>query len=122
MAGVDFKTIGFILIIAVIVFGYSLWFNRKPVEFKRRYHKRISAVFIGGIAGLSYLFFPSDKNMVLLMLMAVLLYMVDSKLVHYCAVCGKTIRTNMLRQVPERCPYCHSLYTPPGKFDRSASG
>jgi hypothetical protein len=23
----------------------------------------------------------------------------------------------MLRQVPEQCPYCHSIYTPPGKFE-----
>jgi hypothetical protein len=118
MTGIPFKTVGFILLMVVIVMGYGLWFNRKPVEFKRRYHKRITGIFIGVVGGVSYLFFPSDKNMVLLMLGAVLLYLVNSRLVHYCAVCGKTIRTNMLKQVPEQCPYCRSLYSPPEKFER----
>jgi hypothetical protein len=117
VTGIPFNTVIFIVVIAAIVVGYSLWFNRKPVEFKRRYHKRITGIFIGVVGGVSYLFFPSDKNMVLLMLGAVLLYLVNSRLVHYCAVCGKTIRTNMLKQVPEQCPYCRSLYSPPGKFD-----
>jgi rubrerythrin len=117
LAGIELQTVGFILIMATIVVVYSWWFDKKPVEFKRRHHKRVTGIFIGVVGGVSYLFFPSDKNMVLLMLGAVLLYLVNSRLVHYCAVCGRTIKTNMLKQVPEQCPYCRSLYSPPGKFD-----
>ena len=116
--GISLKTVGFILLMVTIVLGYGLWFNGKPVEFKRRHHKRVTGIFILAVGGLSYLFYPSDKNMVLLMLGAVLLYLVNSRLVHYCAVCGRTIRTNMLKQVPEQCPYCHSLYSPPEKHEK----
>ena len=101
---------------AAIILGYNWWFDRKPVEFKRMYHKKLWGILLLVVGGLTYLFYPSDKNMVLLMLGAVLLYLVNSRLVHYCAICGKTIRTNMLKQMPEQCPHCHSLYSPPGKF------
>ncbi len=116
LAASPLKTVLFVLVMLSIVLTYMLWFDRKPVEFKRAHHKRISGIFILAVCGVTYLFFPSDRNMVLLILGAGGLYLVNTRLVHYCQVCGKTIRTNMIRQVPEKCPYCHSLYNPPGKF------
>jgi hypothetical protein len=116
LAASPVKTVFFVLIMLSIVLAYIFWFDRKPVEFKRAQHKRVSGIFILAVCGTTYLFFPSDRNMVLLLLGAVLLYLVNTRLVHYCPVCGKTIRTNMIKQVPEKCPYCHSLYTPPGKY------
>jgi len=110
------KTVFFFLVILSIFLVYVLWFNRKPVEYKRAHHKKTSGIFILAVCGTTYLFFPSDMNMVLLMLGAVLLYLVNTRLVHYCPVCGKTIRTNAIKQTPEKCPYCHSLYSPPGKL------
>ena len=116
MAASPVKIVIFILVMLSIVLAYMFWFSRKPVEYKRAQHKRVSGIFILAVFGTTYLFFPSDRNMALLMLGAVMLYVVNVRLVHYCAVCGKTIRSNMLKQVPEKCPYCYSLYTPPGKF------
>ena len=113
MAANPLKFSLFVLVLAVIVLGYVYWFNRKPVEYKRAHHKKVGGIFILAIAGTTYIFFPSDVNMTLLILGVVLLYMVNSRLVHYCQTCGKVIRTNIIKQVPDRCPYCHSLYTPP---------
>jgi uncharacterized CHY-type Zn-finger protein len=110
------KAVSLVLVLLSAVLLYTFWFEKKPVEYKRMYHKKISLIFIGVVCSTTYIFFPSDKNMVLLILASILLYLVNTRLVHYCSVCGKTIRTNMLKQQPEQCPYCHSLYTPPGKY------
>lgn len=111
------KAAALLLILVSVVLLYTFWFEKKPVEFKRMYHKKVTLIFIGVVCGTTYIFYPSDKNMVLLIMAALLLYLVNTRLVHYCAVCGRTIRSNMIKQVPEQCPYCHSLYTPPGKFE-----
>lgn len=113
LAANPLKSVLFVLVMVALVLGYVYWFNRKPVEYKRANHKKVGGVFILAVAAATYLFFPSDVNMTLLILGVVLLYMVNARLVHYCQVCGRVIRTNIIKQTPEKCPYCHSLYTPP---------
>ena len=113
LAADPIKSVLFILVLASIFLGYVYWFNPKPVEYKRAHHKRVGGIFIVASAGTTYLFFPSEVNMALLVLGVMLLYMINARLVHYCQNCGKVIRTSIIKQVPEKCPHCHSLYIPP---------